>query len=1086
MNIINQNSDKMKRTLFLLTLCMAAQCASASNRYVTPVSQGNGDGHSWVNAMDNIQNAVWGVGVGDTLFIAEGTYMQAFSVSDGQTILGGYNAETGERDIELYETIIDATDQGKWVIVKYDAPPTNLITIDGLTMQNAEHSSEGGAMFMRGNMIVSNCKIINCHGSNGGGIHLEQGNAAVQGIIRNCIIELCSATSSGGAIRNKGGLIENCIIRGCQGKYGTIRNENNGIIRNCVLYNNSASVSGWPNSGGIFNELGSVINCTVCNNYGNEYAGLHSDGNVYNSVFWGNRAQDGFTDHVNYIGGTSSHNVTDDGSSSKFMNHSLAADNTAADGPNFRNPTTFIGAPADAGQIAAMRNADFSLTDASVALLNQGDADNATPADINGVTRPKGAGIDIGAYELDPDAAAVSVTGVNIVQDTIKVIQGQSGTLNVLILPADASNKRVTWTIDNEAIATIHNGAVTGVTVGQTVAHVITQDGGYTDAAIVVILPIPPVFYPAEVLAADTLYKIEDYTIPTFIPFLVAKEAARIDSATATAEELASITGKIAAMNAAIAELQGKEEPYNMVANINGDPHTNMAFCWFTNAGINQGSVQLLPMANATANDFETVNGVLTIAATPTTTPDLYYAVSTSGIAKAAGIPGTTKFKYVSHKAMAENLTPGTVYSWRVGYEGHWSDIAQFRTQDSDQGEYSFLYMTDSHIMDQEYVDNARWCAIAAANTAPDARFCLFPGDFVETGTKSNSEWEWERWFEECIRPVIMKMPMVVTDGNHDDSENLNYDYHFNTPTDFAMSVPASYRPQFHGITYSFVYGDVLFLVYSLQDWWRSSSGETSMASTYLSTDVKNWFKEQIALHPNTKYRVTLAHKNIFSGSGHSIDNEIPLFRSIMLPILKECEIDLAIQGHDHCYEVIGPVDWDTWTVVDGAVSDVESVAVNTNTNMNGKQGGTFVTDDGTMYFIGATCGRKRYYPYSREKMESMYTTDPAVLYDGNHHNVPNYFDLFTSMFGQPGAPSFTKFTVKDDHLEINSYKADPNGFATLFNTMQVKRTKPHTAPTGFDQIQAEVRDGEKFVRDGQVLIQRDGKTYNVLGEIVK
>ena len=1065
-----------------MALCTAALCASASNKYVKPDGDDSLDGKSWANAFATIQTAVWGVPAGDTVFIAEGTYMQAFSVSDGQTILGGYNATTGERDIELYETIIDGTDQGKWIIVKYDAPPANLITIDGITMQNAEHSNEGGAMFMRGNMIVSNCKFINCHGSNGGAINFEQGNATVQGVIRNCLIELCSATSSGGAIRNKGALIENCIIRGCEGKYGTIRNDA-GTVRNCVLYNNSASVSGWPNSGGIYNPGGEIINCTLCNNWGEQYAGLHSDGNVYNTVCWGNRAVDGFAEHVNYIGGTASHNVTDDGSSSKFMNNSLSADNLAATGPNFRNPTTFVGAPKNAGEIAAMRLADFSITADATALLNQADATQAPATDINGVARPKGTGADVGAYEYDPNAVSIPVSGVSIAQDTLKVILGQSGTLIALIEPANANNKRVNWTIDDETVATIHNGAITGLREDTTIARVTTVDGGFTASAVVVVLPVPPTKYPDEVLAADELYPMENYTVPSFIPFLIAKEAARIDSLNPESD-LPSIAGKIAEMNAAIANLKDKEDPYNMVANINGDPHTRMAFAWFTNAGITQGQVQILPMANAVAADFEQGMNMITLNAQSTTTPALQYAVSTSGIAKATKLPGNTKFTYESHNALAENLTPGTAYSWRVGYNGHWSEIAHFRTQDNNQGEFSFLYMSDSHIMDAEYVENAKWCATAAAATAPDARFCLFPGDFVETGTAQNSEWEWERWFEESINPVIMQMPMVVTDGNHDDSPNLNYDYHFNTPTDFAMSVPANYRPQFHGITYSFVYGDVLFLVYSLQDWWRSSSGETSMASTYLSTDVKNWFKEQIALHPNTKYRVTLAHKNIFSGSGHSEDAEIPLFRKFMLPILKECEIDLAIQGHDHCYEVIGPVDWDTWTVVENAVSDVESVAVNTNTNMTGKKGGTFTTDNGTMYFIGATCGRKRYYPYSRAKMEEKYTTDQSLLFDGNHHNVPNYFDLFTGMFGQPGAPSFTKFTVKSTGIEMNSYTADANGNATLINTMRVVRNAPHTIPSGYEDIQTEnIREGEKFIRDGQLFIRKNGMIYNVIGQ---
>ena len=143
---------------------------------------------------------------------------------------------------------------------------------------------------------------------------------------------------------------------------------------------------------------------------------------------------------------------------------------------------------------------------------------------------------------------------------------------------------------------------------------------------------------------------------------------------------------------------------------------------------------------------------------------------------------------------------------------------------------------------------------------------------------------------------------------------------------------------------------------------------------------------------------------------------------------------------------------------------------------MTGKKGGTFTTDDGTLYFIGATCGRKRYYPYSREKMEESY----------DKHKVTNYFDLMTGMFGQPGAPSFTKFTVKNDGIELNSYTADANGNATLINTMKVNRTKPHTVPAGFDNAEVMMREGEKFINNGQLYILKDGKIYNVFGQEVK
>ncbi len=96
----------MKRNLLLMTFCAAVLCASASNRYVSPTGT-DGDGKSWVNAKTTIAGAINSVGTGDTLFIAEGVYNEAISAHDGATYLGGYNAETGLRDPELYESIID-------------------------------------------------------------------------------------------------------------------------------------------------------------------------------------------------------------------------------------------------------------------------------------------------------------------------------------------------------------------------------------------------------------------------------------------------------------------------------------------------------------------------------------------------------------------------------------------------------------------------------------------------------------------------------------------------------------------------------------------------------------------------------------------------------------------------------------------------------------------------------------------------------------------------------------------------------------------------------------------------------------------
>ena len=535
---------------------------------------------------------------------------------------------------------------------------------------------------------------------------------------------------------------------------------------------------------------------------------------------------------------------------------------------------------------------------------------------------------------------------------------------------------------------------------------------------------------------ADSLYTVADYTVPSHTMLKIAIQACTKDSSEANKQ----------ALRQAIKNLVPKTEPYCMIANINGDPKTRMGFAWFTNDGVTDGEVQIVAVEDAKEADFESGN-VITVPAGATQTKSLRYSGKATYIVNKSGIKASVRYKYISHKAVATDLTPGTSYSWRCGYEGHWSPIGHFRTEDAAQGEFSFIYMTDSHIMNETYIKEARRCALAAVKTVPDARFCVFPGDFVEDGDANNSEWEWERWFEEALEPVIKTMPMAVTDGNHDDSPNINYTYHFNTDNWFNYNI--TNKPQFEGIVYNFVYGDVLFLVFSMQDFWRESYDQVARTwSTYLDEHVSKWFRQTVIENPDTKYRISLAHFNLFSGSDHSTDEEPPLFRKCMLPTFKACEIDIALQGHDHTYEVIGPVNPDDCTPILSAISDVEEVAVDRNKNMTGKKGGTFCTDDGTFYFIGATCGHKRYYPHSRERMEDDYAEDIETIFDNKHHNVKNYFDLFTGMFGQPEKPSFTKITVKSDCIEFNSYTADDDeGNVTLFNTMKVVRNKAHGVP---------------------------------------
>lgn len=656
-------------------------------------------------------------------------------------------------------------------------------------------------------------------------------------------------------------------------------------------------------------------------------------------------------------------------------------------------------------------------------------------------------------------AELVAVTGVELDPASLHIYTTDTVQIVANILPVNATNRNITWSIADPTIASLNKGTVIGLKPGTTTITVTTEDGGHTATAALEVEQ--KVFHPL-VIEADAKYEAKDYTVPSYIQMVIAKEAARRDSTDANVAEL----------QAKIEALQPYQAPYDVVVNINGDPKTQMAFAWFTNETMTEGQVQLVAKANATEADFA---AAISVDATTETTKPLPYAVDDSGILWKAKMDKDQAHTYTSHKAIATGLTPNTTYTYRVGVDGYWSEMGTFTTAPETAEEFSFIYMSDSHIESQVYIDDANSAARAALNIAPNAKFCAFPGDFVEN--YCSSEWEWERVFEEALRPVAYTMPIVPTDGNHDVTYGTNFQYHFNTDKTFHDAAEAAINEELDATTYSFMYGDVLFLVFSLQDYWKGTHSYENLTSVYLTNHVGNWFKEQVAAHPEAKLRVGLVHYNIFSGSSHQDDEMGPLLRATLLPVIKECEIDFVIQGHDHCYEVMGPVDADTRKPILADIADRE--AVSTSVSTSGYKGGTYTVDNGAMYFIGSTCGHKRYWPYSKEDMEE----------DFNAHKVENYFDLFTGMFAQPDKPSFSIFTVKDRTITVDSYTANPDGSADKFNTFVVQRTKKHTdEASGLEQVQDFLNSDAtvKLLHEGQVLIIRHGVAYDLFGRVVK
>ena len=516
-----------------------------------------------------------------------------------------------------------------------------------------------------------------------------------------------------------------------------------------------------------------------------------------------------------------------------------------------------------------------------------------------------------------------------------------------------------------------------------------------------------------------------------------------------------------------MAGLKSGKLPYSINMTYNGDPTTRLAFAWFTNPEVKNGKVQIVAKNGDAEPDF--ANPTKEIEATSADVKDLNYVNDRNGV---QGVEPGTKKSYTSHKALATGLTPATTYYFRVGNDEGWSETGSFTTAatayDAKEG-FSFVYITDTQAQDDEMFDVSQKTVHAAMGLVPDASFVLVNGDLVESSGDNNSEWENEQWFA-TMQDVWMNYPLVVAQGNHDTSANSNWAWHFNTDDSFNATSPV--KTAMAGTVYSFVQGDALVMVINYEDW-RTEGYFDALA---------DWMRAQVNAHKDVKWRIATFHKNMFTGSrSHQSDADGRAVREHMLPVFDELDIDIALQGHDHIYEVIGPVDNKSMTLVDGAVEHVETVEPGgVRENMTGKAGGVFNVAEGTLYFLNNSAGRKKYEPRDEAEMIE------AI----GDHGVENYWGLFSGKFGQTGEPTFSDVTVTADTIFVDTYTVDDAGEPSLFDSFKV--IKEDNGTVGVNQAQTAAGDVRIYLDDDSRQIVIKGvepetvEVYATSGAMVK
>ena len=128
---------------------------------------------------------------------------------------------------------------------------------------------------------------------------------------------------------------------------------------------------------------------------------------------------------------------------------------------------------------ASNKNVTWSSNNTSVATVNNGEVTAVAPGTAT-ITVTTEDGGKTATCVVTVKARVYPVTGVALDKTNAELTEGDKLTLTATVTPENATNKNVTWTSSNPAVATIQNGVVTAVKAGSAIITVKTVDGGKT------------------------------------------------------------------------------------------------------------------------------------------------------------------------------------------------------------------------------------------------------------------------------------------------------------------------------------------------------------------------------------------------------------------------------------------------------------------------------------------------------------------------------------------------------------------------------------------------------------------------------
>jgi hypothetical protein len=228
------------------------------------------------------------------------------------------------------------------------------------------------------------------------------------------------------------------------------------------------------------------------------------------------------------------------------------------------------------------------------------------------------------------------------------------------------------------------------------------------------------------------------------------------------------------------------------------------------------------------------------------------------------------------HEAHLCGLTPDTEYTYRVESDAtHSSPTYTFRTAPDIAAD------PDAEVVIAAVGDSRDgyevWAQLVPEILERTPDLVLFSGDAVTVGPFQE---EWEEFFA-VGEPLFARVPVMSVHGNHE-INSVNFYSQFAMPGDEQ--------------NFSFDYGHAHITVLN----------DSPEQSGDLTGSIKEYLRDDLRTHQDARWKIVNHHRPVYSASTrHGTDTTL---LTEWAPIFDEFHVDLALNGHDHCYERTHPM----------------------------------------------------------------------------------------------------------------------------------------------------------------------------------